>query len=354
MSYSVSVKKMNEILKELQKDYKVYAPKRFEKRGRYSDTDLIRYAEISMVEEIVYDEKADFSPKEVIYPITQTLFYFTEYEYKESKAHDKGILIFARPCDINGIKRLDTIFLENGDQEDIYYKRLREKVKFILMECKEGWDTCFCVSMGSNQTDNYSLAVRFAENNLLVQVKDEAFNNLFANEKTTDFTPEFVTSNQVTVKIPEIDNKEILKKVHDLDMWESYNSRCGNCGACTSACITCSCFTTSDVIYSENGRAGERRRVWASCLHEDFTEMAGGHSFRNTPGERMRFRTLHKVYDFKARFGEEQMCVGCGRCTDRCPQLISFATTINRLSEEVNKLKNREVSQVQVASKEVE
>ncbi|PRX28962.1 anaerobic sulfite reductase subunit A [Orenia metallireducens] len=338
MSYAVSIEKMDKVLKELKKKYRVYAPIRFEKRGRYSDTDLIRYAEIDSVKDVVYNEKSDFSPKEVIHPITQTLFHFTEYEYRESQIDDKEILIFAHPCDINGIKRLDTIFLENGNNEDVYYKRLRDKVKFVLMECQEDWDTCFCISMGSNQTDDYSLAIKFGEDQLSVEVKDNEFEGFFASEEEIDFTYKFVTANQEEVNLPKIDDKEMLKKVYDLKMWEDYNARCKDCGACTSACVTCSCFTTSDVIYSENGRVGERRRVWASCQHEDFTEMAGGHSFRNTPADRMRFRTLHKVYDYKERFGEEHMCVGCGRCTDRCNQLISFSKTINKLTEEVNRL----------------
>jgi len=345
MSYCVSIKRMNEILKELQKEYKVYAPMRFEKRGRYSDTDLIRYAEINSIEDVVYDEKSDFSPKEVIYPITQALFYFTEYEYMESKVDDKKILIFARPCDINGFRRLDTIFLKNGGTEDIYYKRLREKVKFILMECKEGgWDSCFCVSMGSNKTDDYSLAVRFGDDKILVEIKDDEFTNLFADEREVEFTPEFVTSNPTKVNIPEIDSHELLEKIYDLDMWKSYNSRCISCGACTAVCITCSCFNTLDVIYTENGKVGERRRVQASCMHEDFTTMAGGLSFRKTAGERMRFRTLHKIYDYKLRFKDEYMCVGCGRCDERCPELISFPATINRLYDEVEKLKKAETT----------
>lgn len=344
MSYCVSTKRMNEILKALQKDYKIYAPVRFEKRGRYSDTDLIRYAEINSIEDVVYDEKSHFSPKEVIYPITQALFYFTEDEYRESKVDDKNILIFARSCDINGFRRLDTIFLKNGGVEDIYYKRLREKVKFILMECKESWNSCFCVSMGSNKTDNYSLAIRFDGDNILVEVKDHEFISLFANEREVEFTPEFVTSNPTKVNIPEIDSQELLEKIYNLEMWESYNSRCISCGACSAVCITCSCFNTLDIIYTENGRVGERRRVQTSCMHEDFTTMAGGWSFRKTAGERMRFRTLHKIYDYKLRFKDEHMCVGCGRCEERCPKLISFSYTINRLYDEVEKLKKGEVS----------
>lgn len=300
---------------------------------------LVRYAEIDSIEDVVFTEKSDVSPKEIIHPITQRLLHFTEYEYKETEVYDKDILVFARPCDINGIERLDTIFLENGEVEDKYYKRLREKVKFVMMECREDWDSCFCVSMDANQTDNYSLAIRSNKDQLAVEVKDDEFEELFSPQEEIEFTPQFPTSNQTTVDIPDI-NQEILPEVHNLDMWAEYDERCESCGACTSACITCSCFTTSDVSYTENGKAGERRRVWASCLHEDFTEMAGGHSLRDTPGQRMRFRVLHKIYDYQARFGDGHMCVGCGRCTDRCNELISFSTMINWLSAKVDKLNN--------------
>ena len=337
MSFEVSYGRMDQLLAELKKDYKVYAPVRFEGQGRYSDTDVIRYDEIDSFEEIVYDEKSDFSPKEVIHPITQTMFYFTEHQFRESEVDDKELLIFARPCDINGFERMDKIFLENGDFEDKYYKRMREKVNFALMECGDGWDSCFCVSMGSNKTENYSFAFSFGEDKLSVEVKDDNFTDLFADEKEINFAPEFVTENKIEVNIPDI-NEDILDDVYNLDMWEEYNDRCESCGACTAACVTCTCFTTRDVTYTENGKAGERRRNWASCLHEDFTEMAGGHSFRNTPAERMRFRTLHKIYDYKERFGENHMCVGCGRCTDRCNELISFSSTINKLNTAVENL----------------
>lgn len=340
MSFQLNYERMDQILSELKKKYKVYAPVRFEGQGRFSATDVIRYEQIESMSEIVSDQKSDFSPKEVIHPITQTLFYFTEHQFRESEVDDKELLIFARPCDIHGFKRMDNIFLENGDFEDKYYKRMKDKVNFALLECQEGgWDSCFCISMGTNEAEDYSLAFRFNEYDLKIEVKDSDFQNYFKNEKRTDFKPDFVQENTTRVNIPEIDSEEILEKVYDLDMWEEYNDRCEGCGACTASCVTCSCFTTRDVTYTENGKAGERRRNWASCLHDDFTEMAGGHSFRDTPAERMRFRTLHKIYDYKERFGEDHMCVGCGRCTDACNELISFSSTINKLSQAVQTLK---------------
>ena len=47
----------------------------------------------------------------------------------------------------------------------------------------------------------------------------------------------------------------------------------------------------------------------------------------------MRFKVLHKISDFKKRFGY-QMCVGCGRCDDVCPEYISFTNIIKKVSRE--------------------
>lgn len=74
--------------------------------------------------------------------------------------------------------------------------------------------------------------------------------------------------------------------------------------------------------------------MMAGCMVEGFSTMAGGHNFREKKGERMRFKLMHKVNDFNKRFGYD-MCVGCGRCDDVCPELISFSKQINKLTNEV-------------------
>ena len=53
-------------------------------------------------------------------------------------------------------------------------------------------------------------------------------------------------------------------------------------------CPTCTCFTMQDLFYSENGKVGERRRIWASCMVDGFTDVAGGGSYRKKNGERIR------------------------------------------------------------------
>ena len=89
MGYKVGFKDVNDILATLSQEYDIYGPKRFEKQGRYSDTDIIRYDKISKIEEVVFDQNK-FSAK-VITPITQSLFYFTEMNIVKVKSNDKDI-----------------------------------------------------------------------------------------------------------------------------------------------------------------------------------------------------------------------------------------------------------------------
>ena len=87
-----------------------------------------------------------------------------------------------------------------------------------------------------------------------------------------------------------------------------------------------------DIFYRDNDQAGERRRVWASCQVDGYSDIAGGISFRKDQGERMRFKVLHKVYHYKNRFGYH-MCVGCGRCEEVCPEYISYIGCLHKLAE---------------------
>ena len=311
----------------LKSKYKILAPVTTPYKGVYSDTDLTKYEEINSIEEIEFNKKSNFSPKEVILPITQTLFYFTEKEYKTSDIDDKKLLIFLRACDINAVKRLDEIYLNNGIEKDYYYARLREKVKFVLIGCKESFRNCFCVSMDSNQTNNYSMGLNIDNDNIYLDINDEEL-NVF-NGVDTEFEVDYVKENLISLELPKNINPVELSK-HE--MWDEYDARCIACGKCNFVCPTCTCFTMQDIYYKENENVGERRRVWASCQVEGYTDMAGGHSFRKKQGERMRFKVMHKIHDFDKRFGY-QMCVGCGRCDDACPQYISLSKCIEKVKD---------------------
>ena len=190
MGYKLNKQCFNNFLNIIGEEYKIYAPVLLKGKGTFSDTDTIRYGEIKSAEEIVFDKKSNFSPKEIILPITQTLFYFTEDSVIEPKVDEKKILIFLRSCDINAVKRLDQIYLKNG-YEDPYYKKLREKVKFVLMECENSFENCFCVSMKTNKTEDYDLFVKVNDEQVYVECKDEGFKSYFESEEQLEVKSKF-------------------------------------------------------------------------------------------------------------------------------------------------------------------
>ena len=167
----------DKIIDCLKKEYKIYAPKVMEGKGRFSDTDMTRYGEIDSINDIEFSKKSDFSYKEVLLPITQTLFFFTEDKFSEASVEEKNILIFLRSCDMHSLRRIDDIYLRNGF-EDPYYKKLREKAKFIVMGCENSFDNCFCVSMGTNKTDEYSAYIGLDNDCVLLDIKDEELSKL--------------------------------------------------------------------------------------------------------------------------------------------------------------------------------
>ncbi len=315
-------------INKLAEDYRFFGPVRHEKRGRYSDTDLVYYEVVEDFSKLDFSVKSNFSAKEIATPMNQTLFHFRDGEIIEAGYDNRPVIVFLRSCDLHAFKRLDEIYL-NNKYMDVYYKRLRDLLSFAVIGCKTGFDSCFCTAFGTNTTDQYQIGINLNGDTVNVDVKDERFDVFGAND--SEFILDHVTENQNEVKLPKLVN---LSDVIDSDIWDEYNTRCIGCGSCNFVCPTCSCFTTQDISYDEANTTGERKRVMASCMVDGFSTMAGGHNFREKNGERMRFKLMHKVNDFNKRFGYD-MCVGCGRCDDVCPELISFSAQINKLSNEV-------------------
>lgn len=331
----------------LSEKFTLIAPVKEVRGGRYCDMDVVMYRQIENFDQIVYDKKSSYSPKELLTPITETIFYFTEDEYTETKnEYKKPVLAFVRACDINALKYLDDIYLKNGEEEDPFYNRRKKMVNYALMECKSSLDEhCFCVSTGCNKTDNYALAFRFNDDGSIeVKLNDDDLETLMEGFEKEDFNLQFPEKNDFEVTFPEIRNNEEANLIANDPMWDEYNKRCIGCGSCTVSCSTCTCFTTTDFTYKTNRKVGERRRTNASCMTKDFDLVAGGGKFRNQIKDRYRYKILHKIYAHNKRFGDGPMCVGCGRCSSRCPQLISYPETINKVNKVVEEIrKNNEV-----------
>jgi anaerobic sulfite reductase subunit A len=331
MGYCLSNEQFNNLLEELGGEYVIYGPGFFKGGGHFSDTDVIRYRQIIRIDDIVFDAKSHDSAKEALHAISETLFYFTENEVKESNDRHKKALVFLRSCDIHGLKRLDELFLGNGDP-DYYYERARKNIRFVLMPCGAAFENCFCPDMKTNKTDEYHFSVEKKDNGFYVNCKAAEFDALFEkySEKEMDVDVPFVAGTETRVKISD----KLANSAAALPLWEEYDGRCINCGRCTFVCPSCSCWTMQDIFYADNGKVGERRRVWASCMIDGYADMAGGGTYRKKNGERMRFKVMHKIYNHKKRFGT-MMCSGCGRCDDVCPEYISFSNALNKLYDAV-------------------
>ena len=333
MGYTLTRSEFDQVLEGLSEKYRLYAPVLKKGQGRFTDTDVVIYDFVYSSSEIEFEKKSDYSFKEILTPLSQTLFFFTENVIKEADIDDSEAIVFLRSCDMHALKRLDQIYLHNGSHVDSFYKKNRDKLHFVLIGCTSSFQDCFCVSMGTNRTeDGYLFSVNYVDGHYDVDLKDASLEELFADSGAAagDVTAAYVTENEVEVHVPE----EIPNSVIGSDLWKEYDKRCVACGRCNLVCPTCSCFTMQDAYYTDNGKVGERRRVGASCMIDGYSTVAGGGEYRKKHGERMRFKTLHKISDFRKRYGYD-MCVGCGRCDDVCPEYISFSNIINKVDAAV-------------------
>lgn len=330
MGYIQTPGEFAESIRKLRENYRIYAPVLKKGEGRFFDTDVVRYDYVDTAEEIELHQKSNYAFREVLTPLSETLFYFVEEECRAADIEKEDIIVFLRSCDLHAVKRIDDIYLHNGKDEDWFYAQKRPHIKFALIGCQKSYDNCFCVSMGTNRSENYAFSVDEVDGSYRIDVKDSAFDSAFASPRQEEVTPAYVTDNEVKVHVPE----EMPKSILTHDLWKEYTSRCINCGRCNFVCPTCTCYTMQDVFYTDNGRVGERRRVAASCMVDGFTTVAGGGQYRKTNGERMRFKVMHKIYDHRKRFGYD-MCVGCGRCDDVCPEYISYSNIIKKVDAAV-------------------
>ncbi len=330
-SIKLSRDEAQSVFDDLRGQFRIIAPVTKKNQGRFSDTELVTYDEVQSLDQIEFNKQSFFSAKSVVFPIRETLFSLKGRSMQEQTCEMKPTIVFLRSCDIHAMQVIDLHFLKDNNKEDSYYKRRREKVKFFLIECPQSFENCYCVSMGTNRTDDYSSFMRRTDNGYEVQLKDEQLKKLFPGRHDLVEGPLFAKHNTRSVTIPE----EVDPSIFTDEMWQEYSTRCIACGRCNTSCPTCTCFTIQDTSDDDRGST-ERRRIWSSCHVKKFALLAGGHDFRTEYSDRMRYRTLHKIRDFNKR-NNRQMCIGCGRCDDVCPEYISMFRCIDKVNQTIEK-----------------
>ena len=323
-------------------------------------------------EEVVLGgENTTLPPKDILFPCTEKMYNYKlgkSIEIKEVVDNTSQVIFGIRPCDARSIYLMDKVFFEKG-YVDSFYKRKRENTVLFAYGCDTVCRTCFCDSMGLDPSDapNADVMMHDAGDALVLEAYTEAGKTVL--EKIGEYLTEGNTCDAVdesagaageiqesaagndvfagdnalngetstSVKVVECELKvnatpnlpEKLGKMFEHPIWDEVTRACLGCATCTYVCPTCYCF---DIDSDNHGAEGTKYRCWDSCMFSDYSRMAGGHNPRPTKKERVRNRYMHKLSFFHDRYGE-MLCVGCGRCVEKCPAHMDITTFIDKVAE---------------------
>ena len=316
--FELRKRELGNLIGILSRASEVYAP--------ISREGVTNFEKVTGDEKIALHEHSYLPLKRFFFRPRETLFEFRGQGLKVPPASKKRrIIIGAKRCDLNSIKRQDVMFM--FETRDPYYARERERTLLIGYHCKRAYDEyCFCGSM--ELEDCHDLMIYDRGPILLFEA---------ATKKGDEFIRRHHTFFRKTSKVPRPDERVIkgADRLKNRDISSSYDSAkwkqgvdlCLSCGACTALCPSCYCFTIDD----ENNMdlaSGKRTRTHASCQVKSFTRVAGGHVFRESRESRFKHRIYHQLQWFKDRHGTN-LCTGCGRCIRHCPTRIDFVEIIN-------------------------
>lgn len=274
--------------------------------------------------------------KEKLLPPKETLFYYRKDTPAQKEVFNtkKRLFYGVSPCDAKTKKLLDLNFLSEP-YPDPYYKAMAENTWVITKACQDFDSYCFCDQIGDspyrlNGADGilYDLGESYhllLDNDWLIQKMEEygQTGHDVENEEASFEKGKLPRRDIASLPITAL-QKDLLNQINTSELWETIESTCLSCGACTYLCPACYCFDIQDTSY---GRAGKRERIYDSCMFKAYTAEASGHNPRPTGKERWRQRLLHKFSYYPTLYGEIG-CTGCGRCIKACPSKIDIREVI--------------------------
>lgn len=289
------------------------------------------------------------SPKDFFFPQTEEMFRFRQgpgvLELEEVVPNEARVIFGARPCDLAGILRLDKVF-ETGPFQDSYYLTRRAATTVIGLACEKPAATCFCTSCGITPGTSEGADLMFyatdsgvgggTGDSYAVEAITEKGARLLADNARFFTDGGDVASVKKAYEAKDVPLKVDLEGItartdpmFESPIWAQLSARCLSCGICTYVCPTCHCFLVTDKGRYDEGR---RLRCWDSCMFTDYTKMAGGHNPRPTKKERTRQRFMHKLNYYPHRYDGLLLCVGCGRCVEKCPTGLHIAAVVEEIT----------------------
>jgi sulfhydrogenase subunit beta (sulfur reductase) len=324
--------KMNKFLEKLIEEYKLAAPVR--------DGEVLVFKEIKDAADIVLNDEITYkSPKEFLFPQVEEIMVFDEKgEVKNNYNYQKTVIFGVRPCDLEALKVMKTIFTE-GKYVDVYFENRLKNTILVGFGCLSEKPGCFCGERRINKgyssecdvflTDcgNYYSIEIFSDNGKILLENFELDEDDNTEKEVGDgkkYSDEYSQDNILEI---DADENTLFSNVD----WKRLSEKCLGCGTCTFICPTCHCFEFKDV--KEDGKT-VRYRYWDSCMYPKFTLHASGHNPRPSKKERYRQRIMHKYVYIKKNFGYVA-CSGCGRCIRSCPAGMNIKSVIKDIVEEI-------------------
>ena len=286
--------------------------------------------------------------KQFIFPRRKELFTLKKNDGKWQIAQENGetpryAFIGVRPCELFAIQIQDRVFLRE-DLNDPIYRRLRQRVFLLNVNCRNPGGTCFCASMGTGPkaSTGFDLSMTELEDVFVVEVASELGRSVMTNLSWEPASAFLLNAAQKAIEeathnmgreIPNIEElPTLLLNNLEHSHWDDVAKRCLGCTNCTQVCPTCFCWDVQDQsdLLDTYWR---RERVWDSCFNPDYSYTFGGNT---RPSIRSRYRQwlTHKLGSWQQQFGTLG-CVGCGRCITWCPAAIDITAEVAAIREEM-------------------
>ncbi len=296
------------------------------------------------------DAVSALSPKEIVFPQTETLFTYkrasapgeveARFEITETTPKEKAVVFGARPCGAGGLSVFDQVF-DCEAMRDAYYATRRANTVFVVTACTKPAPTCFCNSVGSGPGDATGADVMLYpfEDGFVAEAVTERGEKLpglddFAPAGDREAKAKALVQNALEDMGGPLDFSDVPEKFKavfdDMEFWEKQSAACLSCGACAYLCPTCHCFNITDEG-AEN--AGGRIRTWDNCMSPVFTLEGSGHNPRPTKAHRLRNRVGHKFSYFPELHAGLFACRGCGRCITACPSSMDIRSIAKAIQE---------------------
>ena len=340
--------KLNELLCALQKTAQVFVPQNID--GQVNFAPFTPYnsksssGEGSTANLALDAQNSIFPPKDLLFPQAEKMYRYGQTTQGNMFINpilnsEEQIIFGIRPCDMRSIECLDDVFFTKG-YVDEYYEVKREKLCCICIACTSYAQTCFCESMGNDPQAAPAADIMLHEKESYWNVEPqtdkgkELFENVWVNfcEETSNAAADTTSTTSTNAQIT-VDAKNVEAKISALEnsdeLWDALSIKCLNCGTCTFLCPTCYCF---DIEQENRNKEGVRFRCWDSCMFSEYTQMAGGHNPRPTKRDKVKNRFMHKLAWFEQRY-DKKLCVGCGRCIEKCPVGLDITVLIDKVNE---------------------